>query len=171
MNLTFKICTLNDLDELIKISKNTFIDAFETHNDPKDFEDYIASAFSKEKIQEELLNPNSIFYFVYHQETLVGYFKLNEGDAQNEKFSEESIELERIYVLQAYQGQQIGKRMLIEIIGICKRKQVSFLWLGVWEENKSAIRFYERYDFQKFGAHPYYVGTDKQTDWLMKLDF
>jgi ribosomal protein S18 acetylase RimI-like enzyme len=46
-----------------------------------------------------------------------------------------------------------------------------YLWLGVWEHNRGAIRFYERHGFVKFGEHPYYVGNDCQTDWMMRLDF
>jgi ribosomal protein S18 acetylase RimI-like enzyme len=45
-----------------------------------------------------------------------------------------------------------------------------FVWLGVWEHNTAAIKFYQRHGFTKFGEHPYYVGNDKQMDWLMRID-
>ena len=61
--------------------------------------------------------------------------------------------------------------MLFKIIDIVKAKQVSFLWLGVWQKNNAAIRFYERLGFTKFSTHPYFIGKDKQIDWLMKLNF
>ncbi len=38
------------------------------------------------------------------------------------------------------------------------------------DNNPDAIRLYERHHFKKFSKHPYYVGRDKQMDWLMKLD-
>jgi len=83
MDLSLKKCTLVDLDPLIEISRSTFITSFEKDNNPDDFKTYITSAFSKEKIRSELLNPHSTFYFVYLDDNLVGYFKLNEKDAQN----------------------------------------------------------------------------------------
>lgn len=168
MSLVFKKCTIEDLHMLVEISKKTFIVAFEADNDPEDFNKYIEEAFSAKRIKGELLNPNSTFYFVYKEDNLVGYLKLNIGDAQNEQFEKEGVELERIYVLQEYQGQQIGRQMLDKAILLARKERVKFLWLGVWEENKKAIRFYERYGFTKFGTHPYYIGADKQTDWLMK---
>jgi len=171
MNLSFEICTLEHLDMLTEISRNTFITAFEKHNDPDDFKNYMDSVFNKASIKAELLKPNVMFYFVYLDEELVGYFKLNENDAQNEQFEKPSIELERIYILETFQGKQIGKQMLLKTIDIAKSKGVAFLWLGVWKKNLSAFRFYERYDFKTFDSHPYYIGKDKQTDWLMKLDF
>ena len=170
MNLSFKKCTIKDLDRLVEISSNTFVNAFEKENNPEDFSSYISIAFSTQKIEEELLNPNSEFYFTYLNNVHVGYFKLNQNEAQTEQFEQNTFELERIYVLNTYQGQKIGTHMLIKAIEIAKAKKAFFLWLGVWEKNKEAIKFYERYGFKKFMTHPYFIGNDKQTDWLMKLD-
>jgi ribosomal protein S18 acetylase RimI-like enzyme len=101
---------------------------------------------------------------------LAGYFKLNENDAQSELKGSDSMELERIYVDEKYQGMNIGRWILDQVKMKALEKKKAFLWLGVWEHNIAAIRFYERYGFTKFGKHPYYVGRDKQMDWLMRLD-
>jgi len=169
MIITYKKCKISDLTLLIDIAKTTFIDAFESSNNPEDFKAYMTSAFNKKQIKRELLNSNCAFYLAYVDDTLVGYFKLNEKEAQQEIFSDSSIELERIYVLEAFQKQQIGKQLLFKAVEIAKSKRVDFLWLGVWEHNSDAIRFYKKYGFTKFGTHPYYLGTDKQTDWLLRL--
>ena len=170
MQLTYKICTIDDLNILVEKAKNTFVDAFEKYNDPNDFDNYLESAFSEDAIKNELLNPNSTFYFVYFKTELVGYFKLNLKDAQHEQFDLPSMELERIYVLKEFQGQRIGEQILLEIIDLAKLKKINFIWLGVWQENKSAVRFYERFGFKIFDSHPYYIGKDKQIDWLMKYE-
>ncbi len=170
MDLSFRECNISDLDTLVNISKDTFVVAFEKDNDPDDFQDYIQKAFSSEKLEKELKNPNSIFYFVHDAKTLVGYFKLNIGNAQTDVHDEHSIELERIYVVQEYQGKKIGAQMLAKILDLGRKHDKGFLWLGVWEHNPKAIRFYQRQGFQKFGEHPYYIGKDKQTDWLLRLD-
>lgn len=168
MNLSFETCTVNHLDVLCEISRSTFVTAFEKDNDPEYFWDYINSAFNPETILEEIQNKNSTFYFILSNKTIVGYFKLNQEDAQNELFTKPSIELERIYVLPDFQGQGIGKIALFKIIKLAQEKKVDFLWLGVWQENKSAITFYQKNGFKIFGSHPYFIGKDKQTDWLMK---
>ena len=170
MDLSFVICKIEDLDSLTELSRTTFITAFEKANNPADFSTYMDSAFSKDNIKAQLLNPNSFFYFTYYNNSLVGYFKLNVNEAQNEQFAQSSMELERIYVLDAFQGKQIGKYMLLKTIEIAKAKQLSFLWLGVWQKNTNAVRFYERFGFATFSSHPYYIGKDKQTDWLMKKE-
>jgi len=168
MNLTFEKCTVEDLDVLVDISRDTFVEAFEKDNDPEDFWNYINDAFNENIIIEQLLNVNSEFYFVYLKNVLVAYFKLNKREAQTEQFAKKSIELERIYVLRDFQSQGIGKRILLKIIDIAILSKSTFIWLGVWQKNVKAVKFYETYGFKKFGSHPYFIGKDKQTDWLMK---
>ena len=170
MYLRLQKCSIDHLDQLTKVSRKTFIDAFEADNDPKNFQDYINFAFDKNKLGKELINPNTSFYFVYTDNDLVGYFKLNESLAQTDIKAKESIELERIYVLHQFQGKKIGQWMLDRIKELAFRKGKSCLWLGVWQKNTKAIKFYEKHGFSKFDTHPYYIGKDKQTDWLMRFD-
>lgn len=170
MNLSFKRCTIEDLETLVKVSKDTFIDAFEKDNDPEDFKYYIHKAFGKENMKAQLQDPNSLFYFAYLKDDLIGYFKLNSNSAQTEIIDDQGMELERIYIVFSNQNKGFGKTLLLHIIDLAKSKNQSFLWLGVWEKNKAAVRFYERYGFKIFGSHPYYIGKDEQTDWLMRLD-
>ncbi|WP_300027013.1 N-acetyltransferase [uncultured Maribacter sp.] len=170
MELKFKLCTLSNLHQLRLISEQTFVTAFEKDNDPIDFKKYIEQAFASLKIKNELLNPESEFYFAYKNDEVVGYFKLNVGEAQSELKYEYSIELERIYVLERYQGMGYGEQFLQHIKYIAKNSSKDILWLGVWQKNKRAIRFYERHGFYKFDTHPYFIGSDKQTDWLMRFN-
>lgn len=170
MHLLYKKCLLEDLDILAQISRATFVDAFEVHNNPDDFKNYIDFAFEKDKLKEELKNLYTAFYFTYLDKDLVGYFKLNWMDAQSDLKLDDSLELERIYVLQGFQDQGIGKLMLGEVKRLGAKTNKDFLWLGVWEHNKGAINFYEKNGFSKFGKHPYFIGKDKQMDWLMRFD-
>ncbi|MDP5061074.1 MAG: GNAT family N-acetyltransferase [Maribacter sp.] len=170
MELTYRLCSLEELHQLRQISEHTFVIAFEKDNDPEDFKKYIEKAFALEKVKEELLNPNSDFYFVYKDKEVVGYFKLNVNDAQSELKQDDSVELERIYVVSKYQGLGLGKQFLHYIKAIAQERNKKMLWLGVWQENKRAVKFYERHGFQKFDTHPYFIGSDEQTDWLMRFD-
>ncbi|RIA08427.1 spermine/spermidine N-acetyltransferase [Flavobacteriaceae bacterium MAR_2010_72] len=170
MNLSYKICSIEDLDVLVKISLTTFVSAFEKLNNPDDFKLHLNKAFSISKIKSELLNKNSFFYFVFSDNMLAGYFKLNQKEAQTEPLGDKALELERIYVTDDFQKQGIGAKILQEVIEMAKQKHMDYLWLGVWEHNTAAMRFYERNGFEKFGTHAFYIGTDKQIEWLMKLD-
>ncbi|QCX01799.1 GNAT family N-acetyltransferase [Aggregatimonas sangjinii] len=167
--MNIRKCTAADIKTLVQISLRTFVDAFEKENDPEDFNAYTTVAFSEETLTEQLHNPYSTFYFLYKKDELAGYFKLNEYAAQSEMKGPDTLELERIYVEKAFQGQQLGTFMLKEAIRIASELEKKQLWLGVWQKNINAIRFYEKHGFKKFATHPYYIGQDKQTDWLMRI--
>ena len=80
------------------------------------------------------------------------------------------MEVERIYVLQKYQGLKAGQALLNKSILLAKEKHLDFIWLGVWENNKKAIQFYEKNNFIVFDKHYFLLGTEKQTDLMMKLN-
>lgn len=177
MTLDYHKCDISHLDVLADISRNTFIRAFEQYNNPVDFKNYVDAAFSKAQIKTELVNSNCLFYFVFHTEpkprekqVLVAYFKLNKKEAQNEAFDLTAIELERLYVLESFQNKGLGAIIMQQVLQIARSEKAKSLWLGVWEENRPAIRFYEQLGFVKFGTHPFYLGKDRQTDWLMKTE-
>ncbi|MCK0161136.1 GNAT family N-acetyltransferase [Allomuricauda sp. F6463D] len=170
MPLSSRECVASDLNTLVQISKETFVTAFEKDNDPNDFRAYIQEAFAPSKLRVDLASKDSFFYFVYDQETLVGYFKLNRGTAQTDVCDSNALEIERIYVLSSHQGKKIGSWMLQQIIEKSNTLGMAYIWLGVWEKNIDAIKFYQKNGFAKFGEHPYYIGADKQTDWLLRLE-
>ncbi len=169
-NLTYKKCDVNDLELLTTVSRDTFIEAYEKDNNPDDFKTYIDSAFNYEQMKIEFDNPNSEFYFIYFGKMLAGYFKLNEKEAQGEPYGSKSLELARIYLLKEFRGQHIGWESLQKIIALAKEKSKSWLWLSVWQHNVNGVRFYERHGFTKFDTQLFYVGNDRQIDWLMRLD-
>jgi len=164
----FHKCTLADLEPLRVLSLTTFVEAFGAKNEPEDMEAYCKTAFNIEQLKAELVNENSIFYFVKSREIPVGYFKINIETAQNEPI-EGGLEIERIYLLSPYQGIGIGQLMFDKIFGLARKMKKTHLWLGVWEKNYGAIRFYERNGFKQFDTHNFLLGKDLQTDVLMEL--
>ncbi|PPZ92578.1 GNAT family N-acetyltransferase [Cloacibacterium normanense] len=160
---------INELETLRNLSIQTFKETFEEVNTEEDMQKYLLENLSIEKLKTELENVNSEFYFAENNGEILGYFKLNFKDAQTEKLEENHFEIERIYVLKAFLGQKIGQILFDKAIEIGREKNLEYVWLGVWEENHRAIRFYEKNDFEIFGKHDFVLGKDVQTDLLMKL--
>ena len=169
MDLRFRLCEPKDLMELVSISRSTYYNSFIKDNTPENMQIYLDSAFSKSQLSEELANPESEFYFAYLMDVVVGYFKINWGRAQKDLKEDHAVEIERIYVLKEFQRKKLGKKMLEKVIEIAKQKGANYIWLGVWEKNIQAIRFYERNGFERFGEHDFMLGLEKQKDYLMRL--
>ena len=160
---------IDDLEKLRNLSIQTFKKTFEEVNTEDDMQKYLNENLNEEKLKSELENQNSEFYFAENNGEILGYLKLNFKDAQTENFKENHLEIERIYVLKDFLGQKIGQILLNKAIEIGKKKNLEFLWLGVWEKNHRAIKFYEKNGFKVFGKHKFVLGKDVQTDLLMKL--
>ncbi|MBC2396257.1 GNAT family N-acetyltransferase [Clostridium tetanomorphum] len=112
---------------------------------------------------------SSRFYIVENNEKVLAYMKLNFDKAQTETGHDNTLEIQRIYVLQEYKSKHIGKMLMQKAIEIGKNSNLNYIWLGVWEHNINAIKFYEKQGFEKFDTHIFKLGEDEQTDNLMKL--
>lgn len=98
----------------------------------------------------------------------MGYLKLNTAHAQTEPQAADALEIERIYVLSSYHGGGVGQALYHHAMSVAEDRKASYVWLGVWEHNHRALRFYEKNGFIAFGTHIFQLGNDQQTDILMK---
>lgn len=161
--------TVSDLETIQKISIQTFTETFAAVNTPENITDYIKDSLNTEQLSAELNNANSQFYIAYSDIEVVGYLKINFGDAQTESFKENTLEVQRIYVLQNFHGKNIGQLLLDEVKKIAQTTGVDYIWLGVWEENHRALQFYTKNGFVVFDKHVFKMGNDEQTDLLMRF--
>ena len=158
----------SELALLREISIRTFEEAFGAQNNPSDLELFFAESRSMERFREEFKDPNSYFFFAEVEGVVAGYIKVNYEGSQTEEFDESSLELERIYVDASFQGKGVGHAMIEHFEQIGRDARVEMIWLGVWKKNPKAIEFYQRHGYEVFGEHNYLLGTDLQSDYLMK---
>jgi len=162
--------TLHDLKQLRDIGIQTFSETFNKDNDSNDMQSYLDDKFSSEHLTKEINNPESEFYFAELEQQKIGYLKVNTGKAQSENLLDESLEIERIYVLKEFHGNGFGKLLFDKALEVSRQSSFKRLWLGVWEHNLKAIKFYQRQGFEKFAEHEFVLGDKVDTDWLMKLE-
>ncbi len=158
-----------DLGLLRQISIDTFLETFASSNTREDMDRYLEENMKEEKLLQEWITAGSSFYFAYVGDELAGYLKTNTGAAQTELKEGEGLEIERIYVSGAFQGMQLGQQLMAKALETARAQNKSFVWLGVWEHNHKAIGFYRKNGFEIFDKHIFRLGSDEQTDVLMKV--
>ena len=168
-NISIQKVTSNDIEQLQKISRQTFYETFAAGNTAENIAKYLEEDFSIEKLAAELNDKNAELYFVMLNNQVIGYLKLNFGPSQTELKDDKALEIERIYVLQEFHGKKIGQLLYEKAIQIAKQANMDYVWLGVWEENPRAISFYKKNGFVAFDKHLFKLGDDEQTDIMMKL--
>lgn len=167
--IQIKRVTLNDIEQLQQIGRQTFYETFSAGNTQENMTNYLNEGFSLEKLTTELNDKNAEFYFAIFDNIVIGYLKLNFGQSQTELQDDKSLEIERIYVLKEFHGKKVGQVLYEKALEIAKQKNADYVWLGVWEENPRAISFYKKNGFVEFDKHIFKLGNDEQTDIMMKL--
>lgn len=168
-NLEIRRVKLSDINQLRKICRQTFFETFSDLNTEENMKKYLEEGFSIEKLESEIQNEYSELYFAVLDNDLIGYLKINFGKSQTEVKEDNSLEIERIYVLRKFHGKNIGQLLYEKAIAIANQKDMDYVWLGVWEENPRAIRFYQKNGFVEFDKHIFKLGDDEQKDIMMKL--
>lgn len=168
-NITIQKADLSYAALLTDLSLTTFREAFEHHNNPQDFKAYVDQAFSHDQIVRDIKENGSTFYIARFNNEPAGYVRLRESTEVANFFpGQQTLELHRLYALNKYIGKGVGKALMQHCLSIAKEKGAAILWLGVWEHNLRAQRFYQNFGFKKFSSHVFMVGNDAQTDFLLK---
>ncbi len=160
-----------DLGDLVHMARTAFLQAFTAGNKPENVSAYLEEAFTPSQLEIEMSNSASTFFVAESSDEIVGYVKVNQTPAQTDIHDPESLEIARLYVLEEHLGSGLGKKLLDTAIDFAKQNGKKYLWLGVWEHNARAIRFYEKNGLRIFGSHPFPFGDEIQTDHLMRIDF
>ena len=158
-----------DLRALQKLSVETFVDTFIDSNTADDLASCIGLLYNTEKLARELAAKHSYFYFIEVEGQVAGYLKLNTRYEQTEGQRDDSLEIERLYILPRFKGLHLGSKLMKFALDLAKEKGKKRVWLGVWEHNEPAKAFYSHWRFKRFSQHTFPVGSDPQTDELWEL--
>lgn len=160
--LSIRPATAADCETICDIATNTFLDAFGHINDPEDMKTFIATHFIPEKIAASIATPGTEFLLVYLNNELAGYTKTSSHEIPAGLEGTHPLKLEKIYFLHRFTGMGLGKILYDECVARAKQKDHDWIWLVVWEQNFTAIRFYEKLGFTQFGKDSLLVGNDLQ---------
>lgn len=170
--LSIRQATADDAKLLTDLAYTTFWDAFAHHpkNAPEDLNHYMRQAFNLEQITTELADEKSIFLIAEMNGEAAGYAKIILDNTEDGITAERPIELNRLYSHQKFLGQGVGQSLMDACFARAKDENRDVMWLGVWEYNPRAQRFYERNGFIAVGSHTFVLGSDPQTDLLMQKE-
>lgn len=165
---TLRPAKLEDATLLADFAGRAFSDAFGAQNNPEDLALYLATAFTAQKMSEELTDKQAIFFLAEIDNTLAGYAKLQLGTPPSCIRNPKAIELARLYAGQPWIGCGVGAALMKHCIAYAHSLGQQTLWLGVWEKNLRAQNFYRKWNFEAVGQHIFWVGNDPQTDFIME---
>ena len=166
-NTIIRRATVHDADRLAALGYRTFEDAFGPDNDREDMARYLETAFTPEKIADELRDPAALFLLAVNNDFFLGYAKLYAGQAPESVNLPKPVKLVRLYVNHESIGKGLGAALMQVCLDTVRQAGYGAIWLGVWEKNLRARNFYLKWGFHKIGTYDFVIGRDVQTDWIM----
>lgn len=162
-----RIADRTDAPTLRNIGEQTFVDTYAAFNTPENMAQHIAQKFSLAAVEAELLAPHITYLVVEAHGQVVAYAKLIESPVPAALGEAKAVEIERFYAVAAVHGQGVGSLLMQHCIDWAIQQGYEQIWLGVWEHNPKAMRFYEKMGFSAFGEHTFWLGNDPQRDLLL----
>ena len=164
-----------DAPMLAALGARTFIETFGADNTPEDMATYVGHAYGVEQQRAELALPDAIFLIAELDGTPAGYAYLRQAPPPAHITDPApgqpglAVEIARFYVDAPWQGRGIAQALMDAALGEAMRRGATTVWLGVWERNARAIRFYAKRGFHDIGVQPFKLGNDLQHDRVMAL--
>ncbi len=150
--IKIKIATKADTEVLALLGRLTWAESHGQYiEDKNDVLKYLNENFSVFKTKQNISNPKQLFYIIYADDLPVGYAKLVVNASNENITSQNSCQLERIFILNDFIPLKIGQQLLTFVEEQAKKMQLDTMWLTVYIKNNRAIRFYEKNEFKNVG--------------------
>lgn len=160
----------DDASTLAAVGATSFFDAFaaDERNRPEDMRAYMNENFTAEALSLDLAKTDVVYLIAEIETRVVGYAKLQVNSKEECVAARNPIELCRLYALGEFVGKGVGKALMLRSLEFAVEKSCDVFWLGVWEFNFRAQKFYTKFGFDKCGEHIFRLGSDPQIDWILQ---
>lgn len=168
-DILIRRATAEDIEGVADLAVRSFRDTFEADNDAKNIDDYVRSSLTAERLRNEFDETSNIFLVAcrHRDKVPVGYAKLCTASDDPGINGQNTVEIERIYADKCVIGRGVGAALMRACLNVAKDLRSETIWLGVWEHNEHAIRFYQRWEFKPVGVRQFALGSELQNDVVM----
>ena len=156
-----------DAAALASLGRRIFAATFAADNRPEDMAMYLDATYSPEHQAREIAHPALAYFVAEADDQIAGYALLRSGVAPPCVVTPRPLEVVRFYVDTPWHGSGVAQRLMDRCTTEGQQRAATALWLGVWERNARAIRFYAKAGFRDVGAQSFVLGTDVQKDRVM----
>jgi ribosomal protein S18 acetylase RimI-like enzyme len=166
--IEYRDATPADGDALDAMAQAIWIETFAHGVSAEDAATYLAQAYGPNgKLLADLSSGAARFHLALVDGRVVGYAKVNPPWLPDAEPS--ALQLSQIYVSSDQHGAGVGKALLDWAIATARAEGATALLLTVWEENHRAAAFYRKHGFDHIGDYAFAVGTQVDTDHIMRL--
>ncbi len=172
VHTSIRVCTVGDEAALSLVAQASFLEAFADILDGKDLLAHCATQHSVSVYRSWLESESTTIWIAETSPggAPVGYLVLTAPNLPIADPRPDDLEIKRVYLLHAFQGAGIGRRLMQATLADAKVRRCSRLLLGVYSQNKNAIGFYQKLGFRNIGERKFQVGFHVYNDLVLALE-
>lgn len=169
VEITMRRITLEDVPALSFMAKKTFYDTFTGTCTEDDMNYFLEKYYNENVLANEVKDTSMEYFFAEINNEPVGYILFAAAQINFDEIKGSSaLELKRFYVNAAYHGKGVAQKMMQFYLDYAVSKGYDVVFLGVWEHNIRAQKFYNKYGFIATShTHDFPIGNTPQTDIYM----
>ena len=167
-NISVRKALPEDLDLLIKLGTRCFYEAFNDVTAPDDMEAYLSSTFQKAAIENQLMDKRSLIFIADVGTDPAGYVYSHPAATPQCVSDKAAVKLERLYLRKRFYGRAVGDALMQISIEESRFRGYHSVWLSSWELNDRANAFYKKWGFEVVGNQKFTVGSDIQSDFILR---
>ena len=157
--------SVDDIPVIRAMAQVAFPDTYKEILSPEQIDYMMEWMYSEESLKRQMLEEGHIYYLAIHEGRAVGYLSIQpEG--------EHLYHLQKLYVLPAFQGMQLGKLLFLQAIKVIKELHPApcQMHLNVNRNNK-ALSFYEKMGMAKVDEGDFPIGHGYyMNDYIMGIE-
>ncbi|PKL83666.1 MAG: hypothetical protein CVV24_03885 [Ignavibacteriae bacterium HGW-Ignavibacteriae-3] len=144
---------VNDVPGVRDVLQLSWQKAYSSFILQEDLDFYLNKTYSEESLIELCQNSEYSCFVAENEGEIVGWLKLNENKSENRFY------LSSIYVLPEFQKMQIGEKFFLLSCREAVKKGYLEIYVGVMEQNLSALKWYQKLGFIFFEEQPFKMGN------------
>ncbi|HWB18708.1 MAG TPA: GNAT family N-acetyltransferase [Phycisphaerales bacterium] len=159
-----------DAGTLRELMERTFRATYGHLAEAEDMELHVAEAFAEDVQLREICDTQMKTLLMESGDELIGFAQVRTGTTAECVRGERPVELWRIYLEKTWQGRGAARLLMAEAKAVARAWDGKTMWLGVWELNPRAMRFYRKCGFKVCGEHTFRFGREDQVDLVMTCE-
>lgn len=162
-----RVAAANQAAALAEVMERTFRATFGEFTAEEPMAEHCRNSYGEATQRREIADPDISTLLCTDGLSIAGFTQVRSGKQPPCVIASRPIEIHRIYVDAPWHGKGVAALLMQAALDDAVKRKADGVWLGVWENNPRAIRFYAKFGFAEVGEHIFHVGSDAQRDLIM----
>ena len=159
-----------DARALAALARDSFVAAFGHLYREEDLSAFLAEHKTAERYRRNLADSGTLIQVAEDNAALAGYCQLRRPSGFRSKSdASHPIELQQLYLAPAMTGRGTGAALMEWALATARALGCDAVQLSVFSENYRAQRFYARFGFAKIADVDFWVGEQRDHEFLYEL--